>query len=79
MRKVAAGAQFLVTRPVYDLDSVRRLRDALGEPAPLLVAVRPLRDFAEADYLANEVPDTAVPGVVLDVLARAGGRQPRPA
>ncbi len=31
-------------------------RDALGEPAPLLAAVRPLRSFAEADYLAHEVP-----------------------
>ncbi len=72
-RKVEVGAQFLVTRPVYDLDSVRRLRDVLGEPAPLLACVRPLRSFAEADFLANEVPDTVVPGVVLDVLARAGG------
>jgi homocysteine S-methyltransferase len=73
LRKVAAGAQFLITRPVYDLDSVRRLREALGEPVPLLAAVRPVTDYAEADFLAHEVPDTEVPGVVLDVLARAGG------
>jgi methionine synthase I (cobalamin-dependent)/5,10-methylenetetrahydrofolate reductase len=73
LRKVAAGAEFLITRPVYDLDSVRRLREALGEPVPLLAAVRPLTDYAEADFLAHEVPDTEVPGVVLDVLARAGG------
>jgi methionine synthase / methylenetetrahydrofolate reductase(NADPH) len=73
LRKVAAGAQFLITRPVYDLDSVRRLREALGEPVPLLAAVRPLTGYAEADFLAHEVPDTEVPGVVLDVLARAGG------
>lgn len=72
LRKVAAGATFLVTRPVYALDSVRRLRDTLGEPAPLYVAVRPLGSFAEADYLAHEVPDTEVPGAVLDTLARAG-------
>ena len=71
-RKVAAGAQFLITRPVYDLDSVRRLRATLGEPAPLLAAVRPLRSLAEADFLANEVPDTEVPGATLDALARAG-------
>ena len=73
LRKVAAGAQFLITRPVFDLDSVRRLREALGEPVPLLAAVRPLTGYAEADFLAHEVPDTEVPGVVLDVLARAGG------
>jgi homocysteine S-methyltransferase len=73
LRKVAAGAQLLITRPVFDLDSVRRLREALGEPVPLLAAVRPLTGYAEADFLAHEVPDTEVPGVVLDVLARAGG------
>jgi homocysteine S-methyltransferase len=73
LRKIGAGAQFLITRPVYDLDSVRRLREALGEPVPLLAAVRPLTGYAEADFLAHEVPDTEVPGVVLDVLARAGG------
>ena len=72
LRKVAAGAQFLITRPVYDLDSVRRLRDTLGEPAPLLAAVRPLHSVAEADFLANEVPDTEVPRAALDALARAG-------
>ncbi|WP_433559920.1 bifunctional homocysteine S-methyltransferase/methylenetetrahydrofolate reductase [Pseudonocardia xinjiangensis] len=71
LRKVEAGAQFLVTRPVYDLDSLRRLRDALGEAAPLLVSVRPLRSFAEAEYLAHEVPDTTVPAAALDALERA--------
>ncbi|GAA1203548.1 bifunctional homocysteine S-methyltransferase/methylenetetrahydrofolate reductase [Pseudonocardia alaniniphila] len=71
LRKVEAGAQFLITRPVYDFDSLQRLRDVLGEPAPLLVSVRPLRSFAEAEYLAHEVPDTAVPAATLVALDRA--------
>jgi homocysteine S-methyltransferase len=71
VRKVEAGAQFLITRPVYDFDSLLRLRDVLGEPAPLLVSVRPLRSFAEAEYLAHEVPDTAVPAATLVALDRA--------
>jgi len=72
LRKVAAGAQFLLTRPVHDLDSWRRLRDVLGEPAPVLVSVRPLRSFAEAEYLAHEVPDTEVPARAIALLERAG-------
>lgn len=72
LRKVEAGAQFLLTRPVYDLDSWRRLRDALGGPVTVLVSVRPLRSFAEADYLAHEVPDTVVPAEALALLERAG-------
>jgi homocysteine S-methyltransferase len=76
LRKVEAGAQFLVTRPVYDLESWRRLRDALGEPAPVLVSVRPLRSFAEAEFLAHEVPDTEVPTAALALLERAGNGAP---
>jgi homocysteine S-methyltransferase len=72
LRKVASGAQFVLTRPVYDLESLARLRDALGEAAPLLASVRPLRSFAEAEYLAHEVPDTAVPAAALRVLEHAG-------
>lgn len=76
MRKVAAGARFLVTRPVYDAASVARLRDALAAPVPLLAVVRPLGSYAEAEFLAHEVPDVTVPGSVLDALAatpEAGG------
>jgi methionine synthase I (cobalamin-dependent)/5,10-methylenetetrahydrofolate reductase len=76
-RKIEAGAGFLITRPVYELDSVRRLRDALGDAAPVLAAVRPLGSFAEADFLANEVPDTLIPSGVRDALARAGGAADR--
>lgn len=71
-RKIEAGAQFVITRPVYDVDSVRRLRDVLGAPAPLLALVRPLRTFAEAEYLAHEVPDIVVPASTLDALRHAG-------
>ncbi len=76
-RKVDAGAQFLLTRPVYDLDAWRRLRDALDGAGPVLVSVRPLRGFAEAEYLAHEVPDATVPAAALALLERAGDRAPR--
>jgi homocysteine S-methyltransferase len=71
LRKVAAGAEFLVTRPVYDAASVRRLREALGAPVPLLAVVRPLASFAEAEFLAHEVPDVTVPPSTLAALADA--------
>lgn len=69
LRKVAAGAQYLVTRPVHDAASVRRLRDALGAPVPLLALVRPLASYAEAEFLAHEVPDVTVPSSTLAALA----------
>ncbi|SHK72588.1 homocysteine S-methyltransferase [Pseudonocardia thermophila] len=71
--KIAAGAQFLITRPVYDAADLERLLEAIGgDLPPLLVAVRPLTDFAEAEYLAHEVPDTHIPERVLTALEKAG-------
>jgi homocysteine S-methyltransferase len=71
--KVRAGAHYLVCRPVYELEPLLRLADAL-EPAgvPLLLSVAPLTSFEEADYLAHEVPGVTVPGSALDAMERAG-------
>ncbi len=77
--KVSAGAHFLVSRPVYELDSLLRMVAALavkgeGEVGgvPLLLSVTPLRSFEEADYLANEVPGVCIPADTLRAMERAG-------
>jgi methionine synthase I (cobalamin-dependent)/5,10-methylenetetrahydrofolate reductase len=79
--KIRAGADFLVSRPVYELDSLARMVDALeaGDPgpaaretAPLLLSISPLRSFEEADYLANEVPGVTIPPEALRAMERAG-------
>jgi homocysteine S-methyltransferase len=71
--EIRAGAQFLVTRPVYE---VRRLRALAGELSgtgvPLLLSVAPLGSFQEADYLAHEVPDVHIPAGTLRALEQAG-------
>jgi methionine synthase / methylenetetrahydrofolate reductase(NADPH) len=71
--KIRAGAQFLVCRPVYELDALTRLVEALdGTGIPLLLSVAPLTSFEEADYLAHEVPGVTIPGSTLDAMERAG-------
>ena len=71
--KVRAGAHFLVSRPVYELDSLLRTVTALdGTEVPLLLSVTPLRSFEEADYLANEVPGVTVPPDTLRAMEQAG-------
>jgi len=70
--KVRAGAHFLVSRPVYELDSLLRTVTALeGTEVPLLLSVTPLRSFEEADYLANEVPGVTIPPDTLRAMERA--------
>jgi methionine synthase / methylenetetrahydrofolate reductase(NADPH) len=74
--KVRAGAHFLVSRPVYELDSLLRVVSALeaeeGGGLPLLLSVTPLRSFEEADYLAHEVPGVTIPPDTLRAMERAG-------
>jgi methionine synthase / methylenetetrahydrofolate reductase(NADPH) len=71
--KIRAGAQYLVSRPVHDLDSLIRVVEALeGTGVPLLLSVAPLTSFEEADYLAHEVPGVTIPAATLEALERAG-------
>jgi methionine synthase / methylenetetrahydrofolate reductase(NADPH) len=71
--KIRAGAHFLISRPVYELESLKRLVEALdGTGVPVLLSVTPLRSFEEADYLAHEVPGVTVPAAALEALEKAG-------
>ena len=76
--EVAAGAHFLVTRPLYELDSLRHMTAALGAGGaqgarvPVLACFTPLRSFEEADYLAHEVPDVNMPAATLRAMECAG-------
>jgi methionine synthase / methylenetetrahydrofolate reductase(NADPH) len=70
--KIRAGAQFLISRPVYELESLSRLVAALdGTGVPLLLSVNPLRSFEDADYLAHEVPGITIPAAALDEMEKA--------
>jgi homocysteine S-methyltransferase len=77
-RKLASGANFMVTPPVYDLDALERLVEAIDPPAeiPLLLGLMPLQDMRHAEYLQHEVPDMSVPSSVLERMCRAGERGP---
>ena len=71
--KIRAGAQFLISRPVYELESLSRLVAALeGTGVPVLLSVNPLRSFEDADYLAHEVPGVTIPESTLEALDKAG-------
>lgn len=71
--KIAAGAGFVMSQPVYDADLFERFLDYLGPlPIPLLVGVLPLNSYRHAEYLHNEVPGITVPNETRARMARAG-------
>jgi homocysteine S-methyltransferase len=71
--KVAAGAMWAQTQPVYDLDQLETFLAQLGRvPVPLVVGVLPLHSFRHAEFLHNEVPGITVPDAVRARLREAG-------
>ena len=61
-RKVRAGADFLLTQPVYDPEQVEQVWQRLGGfPLPVIIGVLPLRSERHAQFLHHEVPGIIVP------------------
>ena len=75
-KKVAAGAQYCLTQPVYETNLLERfLGDVRGFEIPVLVGVLPLVSSRNAEFLHNEVPGMSVPRSVRSRLAAAPNRQ----
>ena len=74
-RKVKAGADFILTQPVYTPEAVEQAHLRLGGfPAPLLLGILPLRGHRHAEFLHNEVPGMVIPQGVRDRMRLAGDR-----
>jgi homocysteine S-methyltransferase len=72
-RKVAAGARWVQTQPVYDLQTLDRfIEQAGGSPVPVLVGILPLHSLRHAEFLHNEVPGITIPDAVRARLKAAG-------
>jgi homocysteine S-methyltransferase len=70
--KVEAGAEYVMTQPVYDPAVLERwVRRTEHCRIPLLVGILPLRNLRNAEFLTNEVPGMAVPAPILRRLADA--------
>ena len=69
--KLEAGADFVVTRPVFDPRSFDRVAKRLEDAKlPVLLCVRPLDSVLDAEWMANEMPGSQVPDAVLDRMRR---------
>ena len=74
-RKLAAGAEFIVTNPIYEPAAVDRLQAVAADvEVPVLVGVLPLLSLRHAEYLHHEVPGMTVPASVRRSLEQAGDR-----
>ncbi|HEX9037147.1 MAG TPA: bifunctional homocysteine S-methyltransferase/methylenetetrahydrofolate reductase [Ktedonobacterales bacterium] len=73
--KLDAGAQFIMTQPIYDLAPLERFIATFGKPeAPLILGMIPLHSSKHAEYLHNEVPGISIPEDVRARMRAAGER-----
>ncbi len=71
--KKAAGAELVMTQPVYDPTVLERfLDDCLPLDIPVLVGLLPLASYRNAEFLHNEVPGMQVPETVRERMRKAG-------
>ncbi len=72
-RKIEAGAQFIMTQPIYELAPLLRFLERAGKPPiPLLLGCIPLHSSRHAEYLHNEVPGITIPDDVRAWMRAAG-------
>jgi methionine synthase / methylenetetrahydrofolate reductase(NADPH) len=73
-QKLAAGAHFAMTQPVFDPLHWQAFLKRLGGkcPVPVLVGVWPLTSYKQALRLNNEVPGISIPNQTLKELESAG-------
>jgi len=72
-RKIEAGAQFIMTQPIYEAAPLMRFLDRVGKPPiPMLLGCIPLHSSRHAEYLHNEVPGITIPEDVRARMRAAG-------
>ena len=65
--KIEAGAEYIVTQPVFDLKILERFMKRIGHvKLPILCGIWPLVSFRNAEFMNNEVPGASVPADILE-------------
>jgi homocysteine S-methyltransferase len=74
-QKLAAGADFAMSQPLYDMDQLQAFMDRVGKiPIPFLLGVMPLQSHKHTEFLHNELPGVTIPDHVRERMRLAGER-----
>jgi homocysteine S-methyltransferase len=77
-KKVASGADFIMTQPVYDAETVKKIhRSTRHLETPIFIGIMPLISLRNAEYLHNEVPGIRLTDEVLQRMGRYSGEAAR--
>lgn len=72
-QKIEAGAEYILTQPVYDLSTFERFLESYGRfkvRPPILIGICPLLSLKNAEFLHNEVPGMQIPEEIMKRMAK---------
>ncbi len=70
--KVQAGAEYMITQPVFDIRILENFMKRIEHyKLPLIVGIWPLVSYRNAEFMNNEVPGASVPSEIMERMRRA--------
>ncbi len=77
-KKVEAGADFVMTQPVYDVETLQLVHETTRHiPIPIFIGVMPLTGHRNALFLHNELPGVKIPETVMEQMRGLKGPEGR--
>jgi homocysteine S-methyltransferase len=74
--KVAAGAQYIITQPVFDTAALFRLLDEISDlNIPVIAGIWPLASYRNAEFMKHEVPGVTVPDEIMERIGSVETRE----
>jgi homocysteine S-methyltransferase len=74
--KVDAGAEYMITQPVFDIRILERFMKRIDHvQLPLICGIWPLVSYRNAEFMNNEVPGASVPPEILARMRSAGTKE----
>lgn len=75
-KKIEAGADFVMTQPVYDPDGMSEVYEITKSlPVPVFIGIMPLTGYRNALFLHHEVPGIKIPEPVLKRMEKTKDKQ----
>lgn len=77
-KKVEAGADYIMTQPVYDAESIKLVYEATKHIGiPVFIGIMPLTSSRNAEFLHNEVPGIKLSAEALERMKKVQGEAAR--
>lgn len=72
-QKVGAGANLIMTQPIYDPHQLDRFLEATAAfDIPVLVGILPLASYRNAEFIHNYIPGMSIPEDIRDRMKKSG-------